>query len=471
MKAFCMCNADAADPSVLVHDGCCYMVNSSFAYLPGLLLWKSDDLRNWRPVAYAVTDTVREVWAPDLARYGEKFYIYFTADGKNWVVWADDIEGPYSQPVDLGVDEHIDPGHAVDVKTGDRYLFFNDGYFAQLESDGLSLREEPTKVLEAWPFSNEWETEGVCFEGPKVFYKNGYYYLIAAQGGTAGPATGHMAVSMRSKELRQGWEYSPYNPILHAESPDERWWSVGHATVFDWVDGKSYIIYHGYEKGRQNEGRKALLATVRWTEDGWFLADDAPELWKTTLDAGFNDRFDGKTLDLRWSFSSRAYSPYTYRLTPQGLRLTACGDSIDTSRRMALNRGGDYIFRAVFTHIDETCSVGLTLYYNAQCHLGLYIDRQMIFQFQNSKRIPVAQLNRAVRMLTLLVRKRRQVVSMWYAVDGGDLNKCCASFQVEGYQHNNFGGFTSLRPSVFLQGKGAATIEQVCFQPLESSHL
>ena len=89
---------DYPDPSILRDGEDFYLVHSSFEYYPGLLIWHSTDLINWIPVANALHKYVGSVWAPDLVKYDGKYYIYFPASGTNYVVSADNMAGPWSDP-------------------------------------------------------------------------------------------------------------------------------------------------------------------------------------------------------------------------------------------------------------------------------------------------------------------------------------------------------------------------------------
>ena len=110
----------------------------------------------------------------------------------------------------------------------------------------------------------------MCLESPKLNEHNGYYYLTSAQGGTAGPATSHMVVSARSKSVTGPWENSPYNPIVHTYSATDSWWSKGHGTLIDDVNGNWWIVYHAYANGYHTLGRSTLIEPIEWTEDGWY---------------------------------------------------------------------------------------------------------------------------------------------------------------------------------------------------------
>ena len=112
------------------------------------------------------------------------------------------------------------------------------------------------KVYDGWQYPAEWETEGMWLESPKLFKRGGWYYLVSAEGGTAGPPTSHMVVVARSKSALGPWENSPYNPMVHTYSADEAWWSKGHGTIFDDADGNWYVVYHAYRNGFD-----ALIAT------------------------------------------------------------------------------------------------------------------------------------------------------------------------------------------------------------------
>ena len=248
---------DYPDPSILRDGNDYYIVHSSFEYYPGLLIWKSKDLINWTPVTSALHKYVGSVWAPDLVKYKSKYYIYFPANDKNYVVSASSIEGPWSDPIELKV-EGIDPGHFTDEK-GKRYLYFSSGSYVPLSDNGLTVVGELKHAYNGWPIPRSWTIELFALEGPKLVRHNDYYYLTVAEGGTAGPATSHMIISARSKSPFGPWENSPYNPIVRTQSHSETWWSKGHGTLFEDTKGSWWLLFHGYEKGYYNMGRQTLL--------------------------------------------------------------------------------------------------------------------------------------------------------------------------------------------------------------------
>ena len=127
---------DYADPSIVRDGSDYYMAHSPYYYAPGFLIWHSRDLINWKPVCRALSTWEGSAMAPDLIKYKNRFYIYYPSAGTNWVTWADDIKGPWSEPVDLKV-SGIDPGHIFD-ENGNRYLYVNEGEVVRLTDDGLA---------------------------------------------------------------------------------------------------------------------------------------------------------------------------------------------------------------------------------------------------------------------------------------------------------------------------------------------
>jgi xylan 1,4-beta-xylosidase len=220
---------DYPDPTILRVGEDFYMTHTSYSYAPGLVIWHSRDLVNWIPISQVLNETHGEVWPSDLVELGGRYFVYFTMGGIH-VVHAEHPRGPWSAPIDLKIND-IDPGHIVGPD-GKRYLYTAGGHAIELSADGLATIGERKKVYEGWAFPKDWKTEGVWLESPKLTKRSEYYYLICAEGGTAGPPMSHMSVVARSKSPIGPWENSPHNPLIHIYSADEDWWSVGHGTLF-----------------------------------------------------------------------------------------------------------------------------------------------------------------------------------------------------------------------------------------------
>src|SRR5215471_8239922 len=266
---------DHADPTILKDGEDYYMTFSSFLSYPGIVIWHSTDLVSWVPICSALWDYIGSVWALDLVKHAGRYYIYIPAVGSDsiaiFVIHADNVRGPWSKPIDLGIRGAIDPGHAVG-EDGKRYLFVNGVRRIQLADDGLSTIGQLEHVYEPWRYPEDWVVEMFAPEGPKIFRHGEWFYLVSAVGGTAGPPTSHMVTAARSRSIHGPWEHSPHNPIVRTTSADEPWWSRGHATIVEGPAGDFWFVYHGYENGFRTLGRQTLLEPIEWSQDGWFHA-------------------------------------------------------------------------------------------------------------------------------------------------------------------------------------------------------
>ena len=224
---------DRPDPSVLKDGDDYYLTHSSFEAVPGLLIWHSRDLVNWRPLVNALHEAIGSVWAPDLCKHGGRYYLYLPVKATPndiLVIWADRIEGPWSKPVALGLHKHIDPTH-VAGEDGQRWLFLSGGDRVKLSADGLKLAGPIEHVYDPWRYPDDWDVEIFSPEGPKMLRHGGWWHMLLAVGGTAGPPTGHMVIAARSRTLDGPWSQAPHNPLMRTKSPRERWWSRGHGSL------------------------------------------------------------------------------------------------------------------------------------------------------------------------------------------------------------------------------------------------
>jgi xylan 1,4-beta-xylosidase len=463
---------DYPDPSILRDGDDYYIVHSSFEYYPGLLIWQSKDLINWTPVRNALHKYVGSVWAPDLVRYKNKYYIYFPANNTNYVVTADSINGTWSDPIDLEIG-NIDPGHVVDAD-GKRYLYFSNGGYVPLSDDGLSVIGKMKHVYDGWPIPREWTIECFCLEGPKLTRHSNYYYLTVAEGGTAGPATSHMVISARSKSPFGPWENSPYNPIIRTKESSERWWSKGHGTLFEDAAGKWWMIFHAYENGHYNMGRQTLLEPIEWTSDGWFKTPDGLRTDEpfgkpvgTTPDIAFtlNDSFEGTELRPQWKFFGE-YDTSRFQILDNSLVIKGKGNSVgNCSPLLCIPSHHSYIAQVELS-IEGEATGGIVLFYNSNAYSGMLADRENIlanlrgWQFPTEKKV----INNHV---FLRLRNTNNVVDMFYSLDGGRWDKIENSAEISSYNHNVLGGFLSLRIGLCSIGDGNVEFKNFIYKPIK----
>jgi xylan 1,4-beta-xylosidase len=470
-------SGDHPDPSILKDGADYYMTFSSFDAYPGLVIWHSRDLVNWQPIGPALFKNVGSVWAPELVKHGKRYYIYFPgvgSDRSNYVVWADDIRGPWSEPIDLKIGR-IDPGHAVGLD-GKRYLFLSGGYLVRLADDGLSVIGEPKKIYDGWKYPQDWIVEGFAQEGPKIIRKGAYYYMVLAEGGTAGPPTGHMIVAARSKTIEGPWENSPHNPILRASSGADAWWSKGHGTLIEGPDQRWWVVYHAYEKGFYNLGRQTLLEPVEWLDDGWFRVakyDPARPIPKPVPSSGdphgfaFSDDFSKTRMGVQWSFyAGDASDRDRYRLENGNLVLKTKGHAPSDSSPLWFVTGDQAYEFEVEIDADPEATAGVLLFYSRRLYVGLgYSSKNFIMHSYGIER-PGAKPANVGNRLHMRLRNDRHIVTIDYSADGQTWERFDRGMEVSGYHHNVGYDFLSLRPALYAAGSGEVRFRNFKYRAL-----
>ena len=442
---------DYADPTILRDSKDYYMTHSPFVYAPGFLIWHSTDLINWRPLTRTMTPIVGSAYAPDLIKHKDKYYIYYPARGTNWVIWANDMMGPWSAPIDLKV-ARIDPGHVIG-EDGKRYLHLSAGMMIELTDDGLATVGEMFKTYEGWQYPEDWDVECFCLESPKFTFKDGYYYMTAAEGGTAGPATSHMVVSARSRSAKGPWENSPYNPIVHTYSADEQWWSKGHGTLVDDVDGNWWIVYHAYEKGKHTLGRQTLIDPIEWTGDGWYRLDENRAPLKRDPDfveMELSDNFSSPSLGIQWTTWGR-YNPDDITFANGSLYLQGKGSS-PKNGRILLITVPDYSYRIqTEVNVENGGTGGLVLFYNDKVFAGVVSDGET-FTIYNNADDTEQIVNKFGKHFFLQIINRDDICTVQVSDDGTQWETVKENLDVTGFHHNNHRGFYALRAGLVATG-------------------
>jgi beta-xylosidase len=469
---------DRPDPAILKDGKDYYLTFSSFDSYPGLVIWHSRDLVNWRPIGPALHRNIGSVWAVSLEKHDGRYFLYIPVKAEPnsiFVIHADRIDGPWSEPVDLGLHRHIDPCHVVG-EDGSRWLFLSGGDRVRLSADGLSTVGAVEHVYDPWRYPPDWVVEGFSPEGPKVVRHGGWFYLITAVGGTAGPPTGHMVIAARSRSVHGPWENCPANPLVRTTSDRERWWSRGHASLVEGPAGDWWAIYHGYEANYWTLGRQCLLDPIRWTANGWFRmtgGDLSQPLaaprggTKVPHGAALSDGFDTLALGTRWSFfrpgpaeSARA------RTTGGTLHLNASGTA-PSSGSPLLQIATDQAYRfECDVEIDAGTTAGLVLFYDDKlyCGLGFDADRFVTHQYGAERGRPANPHGLSMRMR---VTNDRHIVTYDTSADGGRTwTRFDRGMEVSGYHHNVRGGFLMLRPGLYAAGKGEARFRRFTYAAL-----
>lgn len=485
---------DYPDPTIMRDGEDYYMTHSAFDYVPGLTVFHSRDLVHWQPVSSALNRFIGSVWAPDICKYGDKYYIYFTvafptpevSGGKqnrrmNFVVTADSPYGPWSEPVDLGV-ANIDPCHVVG-EDGQRWLFLSGGRRAKLTDDGLHVVPGTEEVVyPGWQYPEEWLTEGMCLEGPKLRKIGEYYYYLNAEGGTAGPPTSHMVVVARSKSINGPWEDSPYNPLIHTYKASDRWWSKGHGTLIDTPDGRWYCVYHSYENQFCDLGRQTLLEPLEMTKDGWFRpvmrnekgesadpvgAIAAPLEYDLSVPADRKARLGEFRVGLDWKFY-RANEPQRITRVDGGIRMAAKGNMPGNASPLMFVAGDHrYEIEVEVDLSDAETRAGIVLYYDSAFHMGMGFDADRRYRYRKGGQSVCGQNRQKSQHMWLRLRNDNHVVTGQYSYDGVNWSRETWGMDCSGYTHNTLYQFQSVLPGIFCTGKGSATFRNLKYRNLD----
>lgn len=478
---------DHPDPTILKDGDDYYMTHSSFEAAPGLIVWHSRDLVNWTMVGPTLTRPISIVFAPDIVKHNGRYFIYIPFIPADWsdalrgrrnaifVIYADDINGPWSDPVDLGIEGYIDPGHVVG-EDGKRYLFLSGIARIALSDDGLATTGPIERAYDGWRYPDEWVTEAYALEGPKLIRRGDWFYIITAVGGTAGPATGHMVIAARSRSINGPWENCPHNPIVRSNDETEAWWSRGHATAIEGPQGDWYFVYHGFENGYRTLGRQTLLEPFEWTADGWprALGGDlsAPLPMPTGQSGGphgiaKSDDFQSPSLGAKWSF----YSPSAdeaARIQVGNGQLTLAGKGTGPANCSPLTQTvGDRAYEVtVSVELEGAVEAGVLLFFNDRLFLGMGINGDRMISYGGGKVSHWREPAPATRTLHLRVINDRHIVTFYYSADGANWTRHGVRSEVSGYNCNTVADLLSLRPALFAAGEGAARFRDYKYRAL-----
>ena len=263
------------DPSVCRVGEDYYIVNSSFQYFPGVPVYHSTDLQNWELIGNVL---VRESQLPleksgswngiyaTTIRYNDGVFYMITTNvtvGKNFYVTATDPAGPWSEPIWLE-QGGIDPS-----------FYFEDGkcYFVSNPDGQITLCEiDPATGRQLTASKAIWGGTGGRFpEGPHIYRKDGWYYLLISEGGTE---LAHGLTIARSRRIYGPYKACPSNPIFthcRQAAQGHQIQGTGHGDFVQAADGSWWVVFLAYRNfggSYHHLGRETFIAPVSW-EKGW----------------------------------------------------------------------------------------------------------------------------------------------------------------------------------------------------------
>jgi len=304
-----------------------------------------------------------------------------------------------------------------------------------------------------------------------------YYYMVLAEGGTAGPATSHMVIMARTKNIEGPWENSPYNPVVHTNSAEEKWWSKGHATLVEGPDGKQwYLVYHAYENGYYNLGRQTLLEPVEWTDDGWVKVSGYDVAKPIPMPKGgavvshglaFSDDFTKNKIGNQWSFfHPNGVFGERFRYEKDTLVVKATGTSPKDCSPLSFINGDQAYEMEVEVDADDGASAGLLVFYSERLFAGLGFSKDNMLEYSKGDVATFAKQTPIGRHYFLRLRNNHHIVTVWHSPDGEHWTKHWMQFEVSGYHHNVAGGFLSLRPTLIAAGTGEVRFKNFKYKAL-----
>jgi xylan 1,4-beta-xylosidase len=413
------------DPSIVRVGEDYYIATSTFEWFPGVQIHHSRDLVNWRLLTRPLTRPSQlnmlgapdgcGVWAPCLTHADGRFWLIYTdvkrygrttvggasgaslRDFHNYLVTADDIEGPWSDPVHLN-SSGFDPSLFHD-DDGRKWLLNQlwDHRPGRNRFAGIVAQEyDPAAGALVGERANIFPGTALGLtEAPHLYKRDGWYHLITAEGGTG---FGHAVTMARSRTLEGPYELHPDGPVLTArDRPHASLQRAGHADLVETPDGTTWMAYLCGRplpsRGRCVLGRETAIQPMAWGEDGWLRTRDGsgdPELappspglppapWPA---APAWEDFEGPDLpiDFQWLRSPFPDELFSLTARPGWLRLHG-RETIGSQHRQALVARRQQAFcygaRTVLDFAPEHFqqAAGLVCYYGAGKFHYLFVSR------------------------------------------------------------------------------------------------
>lgn len=388
------------DPSVCRVNDNFYLVTSTFEYFPGVPVFHSKNLVNWQCINHCLTTRKQldlenchassGIYAPTIRYHDGTFYMVTTNvhKGRNFFVYTNDITGTWSDPifVDQG---GIDPSLLF---AQDKVYFCSNG----LDDNGrqaIYLCEIDIKTGEKKTSSRiiSYGSGGKYPEAPHLYEKDGWFYLMLAEGGTE---YGHMVTIFRAKNPWGPFESCPHNPILtHRNEQNNRIQATGHADLIQDQNESWWMVCLGIRTNPKallhHLGRETFLAPVQWNGE-WPIVGDGGVLHETMtaslpgpepvqkatrFETSFTEIFDP-----RWTYI-RNPDCACYLTDENGLHLRANGKLLSDSGAnpafLGIRQGAlccrAQVQIAIPDEVGARC--GISAFYNNDYHFDLYITR------------------------------------------------------------------------------------------------
>jgi xylan 1,4-beta-xylosidase len=509
------------DPSICRVGEDYYLVNSTFSFYPGVPIFHSRDLVHWEQIGYVLDrpeqlnldglEVSQGVYAPTIRYNDGTFYMITTLVGRggNFLVTAEDPKGPWSNPFWLpdviGIDPSLffdDDGKAYLIHNGeppnDRSLYRGHRAIWLFEFDKDSKKTIGPKHLLLDGGTN-FEQHPVWIEGPHIYKINGYYYLMAAEGGTS---VNHSEVILRSKNVKGPYKSYEKNPILTQRHSDPNRknpvTNTGHADFVETQNGEWWSVFlacRPYVENYFNTGRETFLAPVGWV-DGWPRINLGGELVKYkypvpnlkkvdnvkyplngnfTLKDDFNDSELAdywiflRTVRERWYNLTRSKGSLSIRLRPEDI--DGDGNPSFIGRRQQHNNCSA-VTALKFTPAGENETAGLVAFQNGNYY---YLERTIsdvknILQLKNNKSV-LAQIelkdDEANKKLLLKIESKGKFYNFYYGTVANKWEKVKESVDAKFLSTDVAGGFVGVVFAMYASSQGKQSTNYADFDWFE----
>jgi xylan 1,4-beta-xylosidase len=401
------------DPSILRVGPDYYIATSTFEWFPGVQIHHSQDLVNWRLITRPLADKRQldmigvadsgGVWAPCLTYSEGQFYLVYSIVTQwrkdpykivdNFLVTAESITGEWSDPIYLN-SSGFDPSLFHDPD-GRKYLVSMEWDHRRMKEmkdrfSGILLQEYCVKRRSlVGPVKKIFAGSSIGHvEGPHIYKRNGYYYLLTAEGGTE---YNHAVTMARSESIEGPYQTHPENPVLtSAGNPELALQKAGHGSLVETPDGDWYMAHlcsRPIDGKHCILGRETALQKCIWGKDGWLYlssGDSSPSietsaptesLTESTQEMDWDGQFNQKDLDIHFQSLRQPKTEDWLSLTerPGWLRLTGGEPTTSLFRQsMIARRVQEFQIQAEtaidFNPINFKQMAGLIAYYDTDNH-------------------------------------------------------------------------------------------------------
>lgn len=488
-----------SDPSICTNGEDYFLVTSTFVYYPGVPIFHSKDLVNWKQIGHVLDrpsqlenfqgqGTSGGIFAPAIEynSHNETYYMITTNVGAgNFFVKTKDPFGSWSDPIYLPEVGGIDPSFFFD-DDGRAYILNNDGMDGKELYDGhrsIRVHEFDVETDQVVGKTKMLVNGGVnlaekpiWIEGPHMYKIKGKYYIMAAEGGT-GP--NHSEVIFRG-DSPMG-EFKPWNknPILTqrhlaTDRPDPIT-CTGHADLIQTKEGDWWAVFlacRPIENRFENLGRETFIIPVEWSDDDYPYMTRGDELVPMVLERKgvvrsseitfgnfeWKDDFDSEMLGLEW-MTLRAPATDLYSLSENLGYLSMYKNAVSVSetktpsliaRRMQHHKFTSST-RLYFNPTEEQDKAGLLLYKDEKHHIFLSLQG-----VDDNKEIKVEMTNRGERKtlskdiiplknntaVDLKVVSKGTSYDFYYSLDGNNWSLLSENISARELSSANTGGFT-----------------------------